>query len=71
MDGASTEEFREKAYADLKDISGRWERRKKQLLVEYAKMGMEKGLAETMLHREEIAFRKNNACWVTGEFPDK
>jgi hypothetical protein len=32
-------------------------------------MGLEKGLAEDMLRREEIAFRKNNACWVTGEFP--
>ena len=68
-DGSNTAALREKALGDLKDISGRWERRKKQLLAEYAKMGMEKSLADAMLHREEIAFRKNNACWVTGEFP--
>jgi len=67
--GSNTAALREKAFEDLKNISGRWERRKKQLLVEYAKMGLEKSLAEAMLHREEIAFRKNNACWVTGEFP--
>jgi hypothetical protein len=67
--GSNTATFREKALEDLKNISGRWERRKKQLLAEYAKMGMEKSLADAMLHREEIAFRKNNACWVTGEFP--
>jgi hypothetical protein len=67
--GSNTAAFREKAFEDLKNISGRWERRKKQLLVEYMKMGLEKSLAEAMLHREEIAFRKNNACWVTGEFP--
>lgn len=67
--GSNTMALQEKAYADLQDISGRWERRKKQLLVEYEKMGLEKRLIDTMLHREEIAFRKNNACWVTGEFP--
>jgi hypothetical protein len=67
--GSNTATFREKALEDLKNISGRWERRKKQLLAEYAKMGMEESLAEAMLQREEIAFRKNNACWVTGEFP--
>lgn len=66
---SNTATLREKAYGDLKDISGRWERRKRQLQVEYCKMGLDKSLAEAMLHREEIAFRKNNACWVTGEFP--
>jgi hypothetical protein len=70
-DGSNTEAIKEKAYADLTDISGRWERRKKQLLVEYMKMGMEKSLIESMMQREEITFRKNNACWVTGEFPAK
>ena len=68
-DNSNTEAFQETASADLKDITGRWKRRKKQLLVEYEKMGMEKGISEAMLHREEIAFRKNNACWVTGDFP--
>jgi hypothetical protein len=70
-DGSNTETIQEKAYADLTDISGRWERRKKQLLAEYMKTGMEKGLIESMMQREEITFRKNNACWVTGEFPAK
>lgn len=67
--GCTTPELREKAYEDLKNISGRWERRKKQLLAEYQKMGLKKDTIDSMLHREEIAFRKNNACWVTGEFP--
>jgi hypothetical protein len=67
--GSNTAAFKEKAIDDLKNISGRWERRKKQFLAEYAKMGLEPGLAEAMLRREETAFRKNNACWVTGEFP--
>jgi hypothetical protein len=67
--GCATPEFREKAYEDLKDISGRWERRKRQLLIEYKKMGLKKDVIDSMLHREEIAFRKSNACWVTGEFP--
>jgi len=67
--GSNTAELRERAYGDLQDISGRWERRKTQLWAEYAKMGLEKSHAEAMLLREEIAFRKNNACWVTGEFP--
>ena len=70
-DNSNTEALREKTYAGLKDISGRWERRKKQLLIEYMKMGMEKSVVDAMMQREEIAFRKNNACWVTGEFPDK
>lgn len=65
----TTPELRQKAYEDLKNISGRWERRKKQLLAEYQKMGLKKDTIDSMLHREEIAFRKNNACWVTGEFP--
>jgi|SRR5271157_377913 len=68
-EGNNSATFQEKAYVDMVDISGRWERHKKQLLVEYKKMGMEKELVDLMLHREEIAFRKNNACWVTGEFP--
>jgi hypothetical protein len=67
--GSNTTRLMEKAMADLQDINGRWERRKRQLLAEYEKMGLEKSLADDMLHREEIAFRKNNACWVTGEFP--
>ncbi len=70
-DNSNSETFQEKASADLEDISGRWERRKKQLLIEFEKMGLEKSLADAMLHREEIAFRKNNACWVTGEFPSE
>lgn len=69
IDGSTPEGLKEKAYADLKDISGRWERRKKQLLMEFEKMGLEKTLAGSLLRREEIAFRKDNACWVTGEFP--
>lgn len=68
-DNSNTETFQEKASADLKDINGRWERHKKQLLIEYEKMGLEKSLGDAMLRREEIAFRKNNAFWVTGEFP--
>jgi len=69
--GSNTAELQKNAFGDLEDISGRWERRKKQLLVEYQKMGMEESLVLAMLHREEITFRKNNACWVTGEFPAK
>ncbi len=67
--GCNTPELQAKAYEDLKNISARWERRKKQLLIEYQKMGMEESVLRSMLQGEEIAFRKNNACWVTGEFP--
>jgi hypothetical protein len=67
--GCNTATLKDRAYEDLKDLSARWERRKKQLQAEYKKMGLGAEMAEDMLHREEIAFRKNNACWVTGEFP--
>ncbi len=56
--GSNTAELQKKAYEDLKNISGRWERRKKQLLAEYGRTGLEKGLADAMLRREEVAFRK-------------
>jgi hypothetical protein len=69
--GSNTDEIQKRAFDDLEDISGRWERRKKQLIAEYEKMGLEESLVQIMLHREEISFRKNNACWVTGEFPAK
>jgi hypothetical protein len=67
--GCNTHEFMEKAYIDLKDISGRWERRKSVLLNECSRIGFEKDSIEKFLQREEIAFRKANACWVTGVFP--
>jgi len=67
--GCNTAALQDKAMGDLKDISARWERRKKQLQAEYKKMGLGAEMADDMLHREEIAFRKNNACWVTGDFP--
>lgn len=68
-EGNTTEEFSLQANADLKAISKRWERRKKQIMYEYRRLGMDESAIEGFLHREEIAFRKNNACWVTGEFP--
>lgn len=68
VSGCSTAALQEKAYGDLKDISARWERRKKQLLVEYRKMGLGDKMADGQLHHEEITFRKSNACWVTDEF---
>ena len=67
--GCNTATLQDKALGDLKDISARWERRKKQLQAEYKKMGLDAEMVGEMLHREEIIFRKNNACWVTGEFP--
>lgn len=67
--GCTTPEYSVKAYAELQDISGRWERRKKQLLIEYAHADFSNETIEAMLHREEILFMKNNACWITGEFP--
>jgi hypothetical protein len=68
--GANTQFLQDEVYADLRDISGRWERRKKQLLIEYTNMGLSKDVIVAQMHREEIAFRKNNASWVTGEFPN-
>jgi hypothetical protein len=68
--GCNTAALQDKAYADLGNISGRWERRKRQLQADYKKMGLGAGMTEELLRREEIAFRKNNACWLTGEFPD-
>jgi hypothetical protein len=68
--GCNTVALQDKAYADLGNISARWERRKRQLQAEYKKMGLGAEMTEELLHREEIAFRKNNACWLTGEFPD-
>lgn len=67
--GCNTSALKNKALEDLKDITARWERRKKQLQAEYKKRGLGDEMADGLLHREEIAFRKNNACWVTGEFP--
>jgi hypothetical protein len=69
LEGCTTPELSTKAMEDLRDISRRWERRKRQVLHEYEKMGLDRHTIEKYLHREEIAFRKNNACWVTGEFP--
>lgn len=68
-DSTTTPAFQDKALKDLQNISGRWERRKRQLQIEYSKMRLEEDVAERLLQREEIAFRKNNACWVTNEFP--
>ncbi|OPY26212.1 MAG: hypothetical protein A4E28_02670 [Methanocella sp. PtaU1.Bin125] len=68
-EGCNTAEFTEKAAEDLRDINRRWERRKAQILREYERIGMDENDIDRFLHREEIAFRKSNACWVTGEFP--
>jgi len=68
-DGCTTESFKDKAYADLQDINTRWERRKNELLREYKRMGLDPGAVGQFIHKDEITFRKNNACWVTGEFP--
>jgi hypothetical protein len=68
-EGCTTPEFAEKAAADLKDINRRWERRKAQILQEYGRIGLDKSDIGRFLQREEIAFRKANACWITGEFP--
>jgi hypothetical protein len=68
-EGCTMPEFAEKAAADLKDISRRWERRKEQILRDYARIGLDRSDIERFLQREEIAFRKANACWVTGDFP--
>jgi hypothetical protein len=68
-EGCTTPEFAAKAAEDLKDISRRWERRKTQILHEYARIGLDQSDIERFLKREEISFRKANACWVTGKFP--
>jgi hypothetical protein len=68
-EGCTTPEFAEKAEADLKDISRRWERRREQILRDFERTGMDRAAIDRFLRREEIAFRKANACWVTGEFP--
>jgi hypothetical protein len=68
-DGCTTPEFAAKAAEDLKDISHRWERRQAQILREYRRAGLSQADVDRFLQREEIAFRKANACWVTGDFP--
>jgi hypothetical protein len=68
-EGCTTPEFAAKAAEDLKEISRRWERRRAQILREYRRAGLGQADAERLLQREEIAFRKANACWVTGDFP--
>ncbi len=68
-DGCTTESFKDKAFADLQDINTRWERHKKALLREYKRMGLDPDAVEQFIRKDEITFRKNNACWVTGEFP--
>ena len=69
MEDVTTPEFAAKAAEDLKDISCRWERRRTQILREYERAGLDKATIDRFIQREEIAFRKSNACWVTGEFP--
>lgn len=64
--GCNTDAFRKKGYDDLRDVDARWERRKRQLRVEYGKMGMGGGAAEKQLRRDEEAFRRSNACWAAG-----
>jgi len=68
-EGCNTPEFSARGLADLQDINGRWERRKEQILKEYRHLKLADEDLSKFIHREEIAFRKNNACWVTGEFP--
>lgn len=68
-EGCNTPEFSAKGLADLQDISRRWERRKAQILKEYSRLGFDRDTLNRLIQREEITFRKNNACWVTGEFP--
>ena len=70
-EGCTTPEFAAKAAADLKEISRRWERRRAQILLEYRRIGLDEATTERFLQREEIAFRKANACWVTGDFPSE
>jgi hypothetical protein len=68
-EGCTTPEFAAKAAEDLKEISRRWERRRAQILREYRRAGLAQADVDRFLQREEIAFRKANACWVTGDFP--
>jgi hypothetical protein len=70
-EGCTTPEFAAKAAADLKEISRRWERRRAQILLEYRRIGLDEATTDRFLQREEIAFRKANACWVTGDFPSE
>lgn len=70
-EGCTTQEFTAKAAADLKDITRRWERRRTQILLEYRRIGLDRDTADRFLQREEISFRKANACWVTGDFPSE
>ena len=68
-EGCTAPELADRAAADLEDISRRWERRKRQIMREYRQIGLDQATIDKFLQREEIAFRKGNACWVTGEFP--
>ena len=68
-EGCNTPEFSAKGLADLQDINRRWERRKEQILKEFRHLKLDDEDLGKFIHREEIAFRKTNACWVTGEFP--
>jgi len=68
-DGCNTAEFSAMAAASLRDVDGRWDRRKRQVLSEYRWLGLDRGTIEKFIHKEEIAFRKHNACWITGDFP--
>jgi hypothetical protein len=70
-EGCTTRGFAEKTAADLKEISRRWERRRTQILLEYRRIGLDRETIDRFLQREEIAFRKSNACWITGDFPSE
>jgi hypothetical protein len=70
-EGCTTSEFAAKAAEDLNDISRRWERKRAQILREFRNASPDKAAMERFLQREEIAFRKANACWVTGNFPSE
>ena len=67
-EGCTTPGFAARAEADLRDISRRWERRRGQIRRDCERAGMDRASIDRFLQREEIAFRKANACWVTGEF---
>ncbi|HMK48274.1 MAG TPA: hypothetical protein VK436_16745 [Methanocella sp.] len=69
-DGCNTKEFSGRAMMDLRGVDGRWDRRKSQVLEEYKRLGLDRETVEKFIRREEIAFRKHNACWVTGDFSD-
>lgn len=68
-EGCNTPEFSAKGMEDLKDIDRRWERRKEQIYREYKRFGLDADALNRLIQKEELTFRKNNACWVTGEFP--